>query len=858
MIEIEWLVSTLKGLVQGGRSPEDASRHLAQVAGQANADRALLEFFKLTGVVRKLKDPPGLDGDLPRGWYAGPDYAADRFWPALRTILLGDLDAADVDSIDRASTKIVSRLPCPGDQAFSGRGLVLGFVQSGKTANFTAVVSKSADAGFRLIVVLSGVTNALRRQTQRRLNRELVDPMPAVWISLTSEEADFRIGKVTTAASLLTTGQPLIAVVKKNSRVLRRLLKWLDAAPPEIRAACPTLVIDDEADQASINTGSGDTDRPAVNKAILDLLRLMPRVAYVGYTATPFANVFIDPTIPDDLYPRDFIVDLPRPPAYFGAERIFGRDRLRQDEDDEAVDGLDVIRRVPDLDVAKVKPAGRSADGFEPTLPDSLLDALDYFVVAAATRAARGQADRHSSMLVHTTLLSKVHVKTKPIVAKHLADRLAAVKAADAAVLARFADVWRRERDAVPPEATGEPSTSFEAVVAALERVLADAEVVVENSISDFRLDYETSPRRVHVIIGGNVLSRGLTLDGLVVSYFVRTASTYDTLLQMGRWFGYRPHYTDLPRIWMTQELWDAFRDLALVERELRLDLRRYELEGVTPLDFAPKIRTHPKLMITSEQKMQRAVDIGVSYSSRFVQTTFLHRVDKDAILDNQAAARTLVASLGPVAEWQHVAGRWVRHDVPVDAVLDFMHGYSIHPNNVEANPTLLRDYIRAQVSEGALGMWSVAFVGRESGGRAFDIGNGLEIGLLKRSRLPREDNSTAYMGVITSDADLSCDLTGEANGMRSDDQRVVEARNAAGPMLLLFGFDKDAQPGSKKDGKARRVAIEAVRDPIGAAFVFPRSRNLTPQGYKTVDLSGVPREELEPPIEEEDEEDAS
>ncbi len=857
-MDLEWLVSTLKGLVQGGRTPEDASRHLSLAVGQENADKALLEFYKKAGQVRTLKDPPGLDGDLPRGWYAGPDYTADRFWPALRSMLLADLNPADVDSIDRASTKIVSRLPCPGDAKFSGRGLVLGYVQSGKTANFTAVVSKAADAGYRLIIVLSGVTNALRRQTQRRLDRELVDLAPSVWISLTSKEGDFRIGGVTTAASLLPTGQPLLAVVKKNARVLRRLLRWLDAAPAEIRAACPTLVIDDEADQASVNTGSGDTDRPAVNQAILNVLRLMPRIAYVGYTATPFANVFIDPTIPDDLYPREFIVDLPQPPAYFGPERIFGRDRVRQDEDDVAIDGLDVIRRVADADVAQVKPAGRSAEGFEPTLPESLIDALDYFVVAAATRAARGQADMHSTMLVHTSLLSRVHVKTKPIVEKHLQDRLLAVRRGDEAVRTRFAEVWRRERDAVPPEAMGEAPTSFDSVAAELERVLADAEVIVENSISEFRLDYESSPRRVHVVIGGNVLSRGLTLEGLVVSYFVRTASTYDTLLQMGRWFGYRPYYTDLPRVWMTQELADAFRDLALVERELRLDLRRYELEGVTPLDFAPKIRTHPKLLITSAQKMQHAVDIGISYSSRFVQTTFLHRTDAATILANQAAARRLVAAAGPSDRWLPVVGRWVRHDLPVELILEFLKGFTIHAHNVEANPTLLRDYIRAQVSEGALTTWSVAFVGRQTGGESFDIGNGLEIGLLKRSRLPREYAEPASMGVITSDADLSCDLPSEINGLPSDDERVVEARNLAGPLLLLYGFDKDATPTAKRDGKIQRIPLQAAEHPIGVAFVFPRSRNLTPQGYKTVDLSGVPREEIEPPVEEEDEEDAA
>jgi hypothetical protein len=691
---LDWLISTISGLVRGGRTPEDAARHLAQVAGQPQADRALLEFLKGAGRVRILKDPPGLDGDLPRGWYAGPDYSADRFWPALRTILLEDLDPGDVDSIDRASTKIVSRLPCPGDAKTSGRGLVLGFVQSGKTANFTAVVAKATDAGYRLVIVLSGVTNVLRRQTQRRLNRELVDPTPAMWIPLTSDEGDFRVGKVTPAASQLTTGQPLLVVIKKNSRVLKRLLKWLDAAPVAIRTACPTIVIDDEADQASVNTGSGDTDRPAVNRAILDLLGLMPRVAYVGYTATPFANVFIDPTIPHDLYPRDFIIDLPRPDGYFGAERIFGRDRLRQDEDDEAVDGLDVLRRVPDTEVEFVKPQGRATEGFEPQLPPSLLDAIDYFVVASAIRQTRGQGDKHSSMLIHTTLASRIHVKTKPLVAKHLAMRLDAIRAADRETIERFAAIWERERAAVPPATAGEQPISFEAVAEGLEPVLADAEVVVENSISDFRLDYTTSPHRVHVIIGGNVLSRGLTLDGLVVSYFVRTASTYDTLLQMGRWFGYRLGYTDLPRVWMTQELSDAFRDLALVEKELRLDLRRYELEGITPLDFAPRIRTHPKLMITSAQKMQRAVDSDVSYSSRFVQTTFLHREETAVIEANQVAARDLVTATGPREAWRQMAGRWVRSEVPVEDVLDFMDRFSIHPANVEANPTLLRDYI--------------------------------------------------------------------------------------------------------------------------------------------------------------------
>lgn len=852
--DFSWVVDTIEGLVRGGRAPEEAARHLVIAMPQEIVDRALLEFLKRAGKVRTLKDPAGLDGDLPSPWYAGPNYDVDRFWPALQDLLAEDLLEGDIESIDRSSTKVVSRLPCPGGDQFSGRGLVLGYVQSGKTANFSAVLAKAADAGYRLVIVLSGITNSLREQTQERLTGELVEPHPAVWISLTSDGQDFRIGKVTTASSLLTTGQPLFAVVKKNATVLRRLNKWLRAAPPEIRAKCPAIVIDDEADQASVNTGSGETDRPAVNSQVLELLDLLPRVAYVGYTATPFANVFIDPTVPRDLYPRDFIIDLPRPPSYFGAERIFGRDRLLQDEADEMVDGLDIVRRVEDDEVDLVKPKGRAAEGFQPVLPPSLLEAIDYFVLASAARAARGHRDHHTSMLIHTTLSSKVHMRTRPLVEAHVAGLLAGVRASDGDLLSRLTDIWDRETAAVPAVSQGESETNFSSLAPYLELVLDGCDVVVENSISDLRLKYD-GPKRVHIVIGGNVLSRGLTIRGLVVSYFVRTASTYDTLLQMGRWFGYRTNYTDLPRVWMTQDLADSFRDLALVEKELRLDLRRYELEGVTPLDFAPKIRTHPKLMITSAQKMGKAVARDVSYSSRFVQTTFLHHRDEGIIERNQRALRDLVDHNGPTRAWRPVAGRWVRTGIPVEHISEFLAQFVIHPNNVEANATLIRDYIRAQVAEGSLTEWTVAVVGREAGGRPMPVGLGLSVGLLKRSRLPRADASSAYLGVITSDSDLSCDLQDGISRWKSDEPEVIRARDAAGPLLLLYVFDKDAKPLVAGDGRARRLPLEAARDLVGAAFVFPASRTPTPQAYMTVDLSGVDREELEPPLPEEEEE---
>ena len=860
MIDKDKARGLIARLVAGGLSPEAAARQLREMIPDV-VDEALLAYLKETGQIRSLKEPPGLDGDLPSAWYAGPDLENDRCWPALRMILFervanGDLDEADAESIDAASTKVVSRLPCPGTDAYSGRGLVLGYVQSGKTANFTAVIAKAVDAGFRLVVVLSGTTNALRRQTQMRLNHELVDLDPEHWIALTSDEHDFRIGRVTAAAALLTTKKPLLCVVKKNSTVLRRLLRWVSAASPEVRGNCPAMVVDDEADQASVNTGASDDDRTKVNERIVALLELLPRVAYIGYTATPFANVFIDPSHPRDLYPRDFIIDLPKPPSYFGTERIFGRDRSDQDEPDGAVDGLDVIRAVPDAEAEVVKPQGRSWAEFEPSVPNSLDEAIEYFILATAARVIRGQGDKHSTMLVHTTLYADVHARLK----RHIADKLELLtnemSSNDGRLLQRLEALWDRELARVPASAVGEAPVPFDQLRPHLLATAEACEAIVENSRSDNRLDYEGG-RKVAVVVGGNVLSRGLTLEGLIVSYFVRAASTYDTLLQMGRWFGYRRRYADLPRIWMTDELADAFRDLALVEHEMRLDIRRYEIDGTTPIAFGPRIRTHPSLMITSPLKMQHAVDCDVSYSNRFVQTTFFDHRSRDVIDRNVRALRRIVTVSGPRAAWTPSSGRLLRRDVAVDEILRFLAEYSFHPNNVEANPALLGGYIQAQVAEGQLGKWSVAVVGRQEGGRAMDVGLGLEVGLLRRAKIRRADPTCAYLGVITSDTDLSCDLPPGVAGVPSTSNVVVAARNAAGPLLLIYAFDGTARPRNGDSDGGTRQPLDAAGDLVGAAFVFPAARNPTPQRYKTVDLSGVPREQPEP-VEEDDEEPAA
>ncbi|MGH9174877.1 MAG: Z1 domain-containing protein, partial [Vicinamibacterales bacterium] len=393
--------------------------------------------------------------------------------------------------------------------------------------------------------------------------------------------------------------------MKKNARRLENLVSWLDNASPATQAACPILVIDDEADQASVNTAKEKAERTKINNLLVQLLSL-PKAAYIGYTATPFANLFVDPKFPEDVYPRDFIVDLPQPADYFGPERLFVRERLEHD-DDSPDDGLDVIRRIPEEDLKVLQPPTKRADrdSFAAMITPTMKEAVRYFVLATAARRARGQQG-HSTMLVHTTSLTSIHMKYEAPVKGLRDELLSSLQTHDQSVLADLRALWDRERAAVTAESLGEIPVAFEDLESHLVGVLEELDVVIDNYRSLERLHYRDEPRVV-IVIGGNTLSRGLTLEGLVVSYFARATNAYDTLLQMGRWFGYRRGYQDLPRIWISEQLEEWFRHLATVEAELRIDVARYEDDHVTPINFGARIRTHPKLAITSALKMRHA-----------------------------------------------------------------------------------------------------------------------------------------------------------------------------------------------------------------------------------------------------------
>jgi hypothetical protein len=862
MDQIEWLVETYRGLTLR-MTPEQIKAHLLRGYPPDVVEVAARRVAEEMERIRTLVPPPTMRGENgSTGWYLGPG-PHSRYWNAYQELLRNKGWQDNIADLDQASTKIVSLLDHPGTGAFNRRGLVLGYVQSGKTANFMAVISKAADAGYKMFVVLSGVTNKLRNQTQQRLEAELRGPHAGEWVSLTPPNDDFSSNYSQNADALLNpqTNQKALCVVKKNSFRLRLLRDWFRAASQPTLASCPVLIIDDEADQASLNAARpGGTTR--INALIREILGAIQKVAYVGYTATPFANVFVDPTDPTDLYPRDFIVDLPRPDDYFGPEKIFGRDRLRGDGEEESA-GLDVIREVPTVEVPNLRPAGRAA-GFDFDLArcPSLQSAIEYFWIATAVRWFRGQRTKHSSMLIHSSQYVSVHQKYHEPIQRFTRETAAALANGNRELLKRLERLWAEERERAAMPALGHRIPTFQELRPLLLEVLRESKVVIENyqTMDQDRLVYGDTPG-VFIVIGGSVLARGLTLEGLVTSLFVRTSNAYDTLLQMGRWFGYRPGYEDLPRIWITNELRGYFYDLATVEQEIRNDILRYEREAITPAQFAPRIRTHPQLMITSRLKMQHAVECDVSYSEKAIQTTMFRHKDPLWLGRNLGAARHLVAKAAATcrATDDRPEGPLFR-DVSVDDVVRFLSAYEVHERSDQFRRDALLEYVKEENGANGLLKWNVAVMGqrRRTALGSIDVGAGYNVNLIKRSRLKGigADEGYANIGALMSEPDVALDMPDPRPDVGIGREDLTRLRTAALPdngLVILYPISRESKPDQRR---TEREPLEAVEDMVGLALVFPKTKrgNQGAVTYMTADLARLQPElgELPPEVLEE------
>jgi hypothetical protein len=752
-----------------------------------------------------------------------------RYWQRYREWLERRLSFKAVDSLDKSTDRVLELLEDPGrDGWWDRRGLVVGHVQSGKTGHYTGIICKAADAGYKIIIVLAGLHNNLRSQTQMRLDEGFLgyetkpnaDDITAIGVGEIDGDPRIRPNYATnrTNAGDFNRGiarnlgitpeqRPWLFVVKKNKSVLTLLLSWIrnhvaNTQDPQtgrkIVTNLPLLLIDDEADHASVDTGEQvfdadgmpdeDHQPTAINGLIRKILYAFARSAYVGYTATPFANIFIHERGATreegpDLFPSSFIINLAAPSNYVGPARVFGTPSPEGRQG-----GLPLICKIndyldPNSNVGWMPPSHKSThipqfQGHD-QLPPSLSSAIDSFLLVCATRQLRGHTSDHCSMLVHVTrfVLVQQHVHRQiEDYLRFLKQRLLR-RIGQEEIVARLKDIWVSDfeqttttmRQAEPDVQIPELPDWAE-VESILPQVIVDVEVRMINGTAKDILDY--SERRntgMKVIaIGGDKLSRGLTLEGLCVSYFLRATRMYDTLMQMGRWFGYRPGYLDLCRLYTTDELVEWFGHIADAGEELRKEFDLMAESGATPRDYGLRVQSHPVLMVTSRLKMRAARNLMLSFSGQLVETVAFHR-DLAKLERNLYACKRLISGLH-AAEVNPVRTRpgsnqswdgYLWSHVPAEQVIEFLSTYDTHPESYKVNSRLLADFIQSMVREGELTDWTVALIGGGEGRRATVL-DGVAIDTFKRSANGQHADRYS-IGRLLSSRDEAIDLDASA-----------------------------------------------------------------------------------------------
>jgi hypothetical protein len=836
LVKIEKLIESL---VQTGNDTRSIRLQLVELFdSEVLIDLAIANYRSRRDHVYDLEDPYVITSDGKKSersrWYAGPTENS-VYWNFVKTRLEHEgRSKIEIEEVLDSSSTILGLLDPPASQvAFSSRGLVLGYVQSGKTTNFIATAAQAADSGYRLIVVLSGVTNNLRKQTQDRLERSLTGTNPNNWHWLTSLDADFNESK--NANQLLSPpGNRVIAVIKKNNSRLKSLKKWLNSAPLLTRQGLPVLFIDDEADQATINSAKVAHRQTAINKTLTEILdtKFLPRHAYLGYTATPFANILSDARTEQQLFPRDFIYPLKRPENYFGAEQLFGRNPLAEEEQ-EISQGRNIVISVSSKDRSQLgKLANTNSVVTEPTLPNSLLEAIKWFIVSTAARRCRSKKNKFSTMLIHTSGRIYAHQDMKTLVEKQLNSWK---KLPPNEISRLFEDCWDSEKSRGTIDGD-EQLPKFIEIESLVSKVLDELKLIVDNSRSDDRLvyDFEREEESVpFIVVGGNTLARGLTLEGLICSYFMRTSSYYDSLLQMGRWFGYRVGYDDLQRIWMQDDLIPMFRDLALVEEEVRSQITELAKEGRQPIQVPILIRDHPIMGITAPNKMNYAKKLRIGYAEKRTETITFSS-NPEWLQHNLDATKNFVTTLssrGLIGQNKSDQGFDMAQEVPWDLVKEYVLSYNFLETARIANGELISKYVDLHQGKGELEKWNIFFYKTlHSTKPSVNFGHGIEISPINRSAKDIDPLTGAFnIHHLVSSVDGAADVP---LGRRELQQRYSSQLSDSGMRIARkdFGLQKTGLLGiylvdKNSEAMAKdRIPLNVDNHIVGLGFFFPKS----------------------------------
>lgn len=805
------------------------------------------EFQTTADIGLLIKDDNSSAAD--RGWWSKKlkkiPRKIDR-WGAFREYIEnGGIPRSVLDTLDKDTDNILDQLGNPaGDySSFDVRGMVVGSVQSGKTLSYSGLICKASDAGYRLIIIIAGGLNNLRNQTQERINSYFVgrhDGHPIgvgkknnnEVISLTSAKRDFLASDANRnsdgiSIDKLKDGVTVIAVIKKNTTTLKSLIKWLKSSHAE-NYKHAMMLIDDESDYASINTNDKDNDPTVINKHIRKLLGLFEKSSYVAYTATPYANIFIDHLAKDDevgsdLFPKDFIYVLEPPSSYFGVDKMFGLSDFGSESN--------YVRLINDCEV--ILPIGHKKDHHIKAIPNSLKEAVCKFVFNVSARNLLGQ-DSHNSMLVHISRFTNIHKQVAVLLREYLCDSISldlkyegykSREDQNSYICNRlkfeYDNLIAKEMDIV--------NFSYEQLVRSATDLCLEGKIEVceEHLSSSRRVDYSHSKSNF-IVVGGSSLSRGFTLEGLSVSYFIRNTNFYDTLMQMGRWYGYRNGYDFLCCLYTVPEVQEKFAIIHDATEDLLSDLRRMSDENLTPKEFGLKVKRHPDsaLQVTSRGKSRGAEDIPIEMTLSGTHLQAVRLVcDKQINRQNVELIRAFINDLhsrGAKFELDHGIGgdHLLVRDIPKDVAINLINHFVLDPKDEHAIASRFpKKFIEEHLQDCATGVDIAIYSGSS---KPYAINNSLSINLLERQFNSRAGFAFANKSSISTEGyELIALSTDDAAEVKKLEKKRLEARKRMQrPLLMLFFI----QPTAKTDADADVFSRVYHDDPLvslGISFPF-------------------------------------
>ena len=823
-------------------------------------------------------------------YYAAKAKLPSHFWDRYRTYLFRNagFNSDVVDALDASTDEMMDLLSNPkADFDFQRRGLVIGDVQSGKTSNYIALMNKAADAGYRIIILLSGTIEKLRRQTQGRVDEGFVgldstafnqdknnvlvgvgsiDPTKNGW-AVTSTVSDFNTGTANRISGQLAhIDAPVVFVLKKNKSVLEKLESWLriyNINPVTKKIDLPMLMIDDEADNASVNT-KGNDDPTAINKNIRKILKLFSKASYVGFTATPYANIFIDPDstqemLDDDLFPRDFIYALEAPTNYIGASRIFPKE------------GKFHYMIKDNSECESYVPIKHKKDFVPGAIPYSLSKAVASFMIANAVRDLRGQNKKHRTMMVNVSIYIDVQKRIAEQLDRYVREMQREIKnyymtgkaALQYSSFALLKEVFDEHYSNVEFAWTQIQKALHEAVAPIVVRYVNGGNAAKNLNYDEYDEKEGQDGLRI-IAVGGYSLSRGLTLEGLCCSYFYRNTKMYDTLMQMGRWFGYRPKYEDLCQVWINPDAVEWYSYIAEASEELKGEVRRMQQENRTPKDFGLCVRSDiTALLVTARNKMKTAQDytMTISLSGNIVETPFIH-TNKNILAENLELTKRLFegieeSGIQPVQDDLRMAIKQAQYlNVPKSFIVDYLRAFKEHSMNSHFHTKDIVDMI-VNAEDGSLDKWDIAIasgdgehfaefasVSQKCVKRSFRIRTDCDAFQMSGSKSRLGNRSYAKGGLTRTVADYIEKCEKDAQAARHQPIRPLNqdvffkpdyTDKPRNPLLVVYPVQLMYEPKQGEDYDiSRQAAVDNTVYPlIGLSVGIPRIKGREPKQYQ-------------------------